>query len=491
MMWELIAANKRRSITLISGMAVTLIILGYFAGEALYGKGGGTGGLFIALGVWGFLSVLSVFGGGSILLASSRAKPVTHDLYPQLYNIVEEMKIAAGLPAMPKIYLIEDAAPNAFATGFKQDKSAIAVTTGLLAKLNRDEMQGVIGHEMSHIMNRDVQFMTLAGVMLGSIVLISEVFLRGMWLSGGGRKRSRVSSQGGGQAQLIILLVAIALAVLAPLFARLFYFAISRRREYLADASAARLTRYPEGLASALEKIGFSGKKLAATNKVTAPMYIVNPLATGGVELSSMTSTHPPIQERINILRTMAGGANYTDYQRAFSKVRGKPTMIIPGSGLRKDEKITIRQPSVEKEMVGGRASTRDAMDLLRAVHGYAFILCACGLKIKVPPDFKDASVKCPRCGRINEVPLAILAGVGTALETAQAAKAGGSGQPKVAKETAKSRGPLEYTRKGKGWESFACSCGSLLQISPSFRAPTMQCKHCGRIIKIIPGNGT
>jgi heat shock protein HtpX len=484
MMWELISANKKRSIMLFCVMFLCLVVLGFLVGEAFMGENGGIGGLFIALGIWGFMSVMSVFAGGSILLATSKARPVTSDLHPQLYNVVEEMKISAGLPAMPKIYIIDDPSPNAFATGFKPDKSAIAVTTGLLARMNRDELQGVIAHEMSHIMNRDVQFMTLAGVMLGSIVLISEVFLRGMWLSGGGRRRSRVDTKGGGQAQLIIILVAIAVAILAPLFARLLYFAISRKREYLADASAARLTRYPEGLASALEKIAFSGKRLAVANKVTAPMYIVNPLSPPGMQAASFTSTHPPLQERIEILRAM-GGANYTNYQRAFSKIKGKPTMIIPGSGLKQDDEgnITIREPSADEK--SGKKSARDAIDVMRAASGYAFIACVCGLKIKVPPDYEDPSIECPRCERHNEVPLAVLAGIGEVLDRAGVGDVPEAQPSKLSQKADAAQGPLEYTRKGRGWESFACSCGKLMQLSPAFKANVMQCRNCGRVTNI------
>lgn len=484
MMWELISANKKRSIMLIVVMFLCLVALGFFVGEAFWGENGGIGGLFIALGIWGFMSVMSVFAGGSILLATSKAREVTPDLHPQLYNVVEEMKIAAGLPAIPKIYIIDDPSPNAFATGFKPEKSAVAVTTGLVQRMNRDELQGVIAHEMSHIMNRDVQFMTLAGVMLGSIVLISEVFLRGMWLSGGGRRRSRIDTKGGGQAQMIIIIVAIAVAILAPIFARLFYFAISRQREYLADASAARLTRYPEGLASALEKIAFSGKRLEVANKVTAPMYIVNPLSPPGMQAASLTSTHPPLQERIEILRAM-GGASYTSYQRAFSKIKGKPTMIIPGSGLKQDDEETrsIREPSEDKK--NEKKSARDAIDLMRAASGYAFIVCACGLKLKIPPDFENSSIECPRCQRSNEVPLAVIAGIGNVLDKTGIGDVPEATPSRRSPEAGAAEGPLEYARRGSGWETFACSCGALMQLSPAFKAPTMQCRSCGRVTKI------
>jgi len=272
-MWELIRANRRKSIVLFGVMGISLMALGYVAGSAFF-PDGGIAGLFIALMIWTILSLVSYFRGSSILLAVSKAQEVTHDVHPRLFNVVEEMKIAANLPAMPKVYIIPDPAPNAFATGMKPEKSAVAITAGLLSKLNRDELQGVVAHEMAHILNRDVLFVTFDGILLGSIVLISQVFLRGMFYSSlSGRRYSGSSRDGGGQAQLVMMVVAIVLAILVPIMARLLYFAISRKREYLADASAARLTRYPEGLASALEKIASSDLDLASANKVTAPMF--------------------------------------------------------------------------------------------------------------------------------------------------------------------------------------------------------------------------
>jgi heat shock protein HtpX len=280
-MWELIQANKRKSVFLFITLGFILILLGYIIGSAYIPDGGGFIGVFFAMVIWGILSLISYFSGSKILLAVSGAKEVTKEVHPQLFNVVEEMKIASGLPKMPRVYIINDAAPNAFATGIKSEESAVAVTAGLLARLNRYELQGVIAHEVSHIVNRDVLFMTIAGIMLGSIVLISQVFLRSLWFTGGGRYRSK-SSSGGGQAQLIFMIVAIAFAILGPIMAQLLYFAISRKREYLADASAVRFTRYPEGLAAALEKISNSTQDLRTANKVTAPMYIANPLKKKG-----------------------------------------------------------------------------------------------------------------------------------------------------------------------------------------------------------------
>jgi heat shock protein HtpX len=397
-MWELIQTNRRKSLILFFSLGLTLLLLGYFFGSAYYPNGGGFIGIFFALVIWGILSLISYFSGSKILLAVSGAKEVTKEVHPQLFNVVEEMKISAGLPAMPKVYIINEAAPNAFATGIKPENSAVAVTAGLLARLNRDELQGVVAHEVSHIVNRDVMFMTFAGIMLGSIVLISEVFLRSLWF-GGGRYSSK-SSKSSGQAQLIIMIVAIAFAILAPILAQLLYFSISRKREYLADASAVRYTRYPEGLASALEKISDSTIELKTANKVTAPMYIINPLKPKGQKLSDLTSTHPPISERVRILRSISGGANYVDYQNAFDKVKKGKVSLIPSSGLADQTSIGLKETVASPVSLGLEKQTiRDTGDIMMRVNNYLFINCSCGLKIKIPPDYNNAELFCPRCG--------------------------------------------------------------------------------------------
>ena len=409
-MWELIRANKRKSLVLFFCLGVVLLVLGYFIGAAFYPGKGGVVGVLIALGVWFLSSVVSYFAGDSIILSISGAREVNSEVHPQLFNIVEEMRIAANLGAMPKVYIIGEQTANAFATGRNPEKSSIVVTAGLVERLNRDELQGVIAHEMSHIMNRDVLFMTFAGVMLGSIVLLSEVFLRSMWFTGGSsrRYRSSRSGRGGGQGQLVLVVAAIVLAILAPLIARLLYFAISRKREYLADASAVRLTRYPEGLASALERISVNpAGATSSVNKITAPMYIVNPLASAG-------STHPPTSERIRILRAISGGANYTNYQSAYSQVKGQSGSIIPAGGLGAGEAVGLREGPADKGKRRSRKKgARDVGDLIRAVNGYMFLACTCGLKLKLPPNFKKSKVSCPRCKRVLEVPVAELSAIG------------------------------------------------------------------------------
>ena len=298
-----IAANKRNSLALIAVFLVFIAVFGYVIGYAWIGDPAsalfGLGLAFVAGSVSG---VVSYYAGDRMVLAASRAREVTHDEVPQLFNVVEEMAIASGLP-MPKVYIIEDSAPNAFATGRDPEHASVAVTSGLLEKLNRDELQGVIAHEMSHVGNFDIRYAMLVGVLVGTTVLISDFFLRGLWF-GGGRRREG----GGGQAQLIMMAIAIVLAIIAPIFARLLQLSISRQREYLADASAVQLTRNPKALADALQKISGDQEVLEVANRATAHLYIVNPIKKFEKRAKGIFSTHPPIEERIKILRSMETG---------------------------------------------------------------------------------------------------------------------------------------------------------------------------------------
>jgi heat shock protein HtpX len=293
-------------------MGMLLALLGYALGYYFFESG--IFGLLIALLIWAIMSLVGYFQGDSILLASSRARKITPDDLPRLYNVVEEMKIASGLEKMPDIYIMDDPAMNAFATGRDPKKTSVAVTSGLLQKLNRDELQGVVGHEMAHVRNRDVLLMAMCSVLLGTIVMLAWYGSRFMIF--GGMGRTRRSSSGGSAGTAIIVIVALVLMILAPIFAQLIYFALSRRREYLADASSALYTRYPEGLASALEKIAGSTEQLKTANNATAPMYIINPFRKQGMTAQDLTSTHPPISKRVAILRAMAG-ASYEDYSNA------------------------------------------------------------------------------------------------------------------------------------------------------------------------------
>ena len=403
-MWELIRVNKRNSVLLLGAMGSVLLVLGFVLGF-VFGHSSQAGwiGMAVATVIWGVMMGVSLSGGDKILLASSKAVPVTPEVHPMLFNVVEEMTIAANLPKMPKIYIINDPAPNAFATGRSPENASVAVTAGLLAKLNRDELQGVIAHEMSHILHRDILFVTLAGVMLGSIVLISQVFLRGMFYSSlGSRRRYSSNSSNQGGAQLIMIVVAILFAILAPIMAQLLYFALSRKREYLADAGGVRLTRYPEGLAGALEKIASTDINMESANKVTAPMYIANPFR--GKKAMNLYSTHPPIEERVRILRNMSHGAAYIDYEKSYEAVT-KRAVLVPASAL-KSEDVSIREASAEsKSTRTAKQQARQIGDLMRTVSAFAFLTCSgCGLKMKIPPEFKADKVKCPRCKKIVPV---------------------------------------------------------------------------------------
>ena len=301
---ERIAVNRRNSLILIAAFLAFVAVFGYVIGWAWIGDPvGAIFGLVLAFIVGIVTGLATYYGGDRMMLAASRAREITHDDAPVLFNVVEEMAIAAGLP-MPKVYIIDDSAPNAFATGRDPEHASVAVTSGLLEKLNRDELQGVIAHEMSHVGNFDIRYAMLVGILVGTTVLISDFFLRGLWLSGGGRGRG----EGGGYVQLIMIVIAIVFAILAPLFARLLQLSISRQREYLADASAVRLTRNPKGLADALQKISGDREVLEAANRATAHLYIVNPVKGFEKRAKGLFSTHPPIEERIQILRFMETG---------------------------------------------------------------------------------------------------------------------------------------------------------------------------------------
>jgi heat shock protein HtpX len=303
-----IGRNRRDSWVLVGAVIVVLGVLGGVIG---YATGFGWFGVIVAVGIATALSVGSYFSGDRMVLASSGAKEVPvgnpPDQYRQLVNVVTEMSLAAGTP-MPRVYVIDDTAPNAFATGRDPQHASIAATTGLLQKLDREELQGVIGHEMSHVRNYDIRFTLLVGVLVGSIALLSDWFLRyTFWFGGGRRGRSGGSREGGGGAQAILFVVAIVLAIIAPLIGRIVQLAVSRRREELADVSSVDLTRNPVGLARALRAISDDQEVLEVANRATQHLYIVNPIKSFEERSKSMWDTHPPIAERIRILERIAG----------------------------------------------------------------------------------------------------------------------------------------------------------------------------------------
>ncbi len=506
-MWEAIEQNKRRSRLLIGVMGLVLLLLGYLIGAAIFYEApglrsvgrsfldvstpmkpagrfdlaeptpwwqdpdfylntGGLVGMAVAALVWAGMTLFALFEGDATLLRSARAHQVNKFDAPRLWNVVEEMSIAAGLPTMPRVFIVDDSSPNAFAVGRRPEKAAVAVTSGLVKRMNRDELQGVVAHEIAHIHNLDIRFMTLASVMVGSIVIISEVFLRSLWYGSG--RRSSSSSKGGG-AQAVLMIVAILFAILAPVVAQLLYLACSRRREYLADASGARFSRYPEGLASALEKIGAHGRNPdVSVSRALAPLFIVNPLQLNAS--AGLFSTHPPLEERITILRSMAGGAGYLDYDAAYASVVGGGAHCLSPEFLRNETKLRAREPSQEpdaREDAIGRA--REALDVIDRAANYLFLACACGLRMKLPPGLERDSIECPRCGRTSEVPKA---------------------RPGAKREVADTAGPAYERQKPGEWESFQCECGANIQLSPSFTAKRVSCRECGRHVRVISAEG-
>lgn len=294
--YDAVAANRWRTVALVTVFTGILIALGYVVGE-VFAPGGGVAMVPAALGLSGVSATASYFAGDKLVLAQSQARELAAGEEPQLRSIVETLSIGLGIPP-PRIYVIDDTAPNAFATGRDPKHASIAVTRGLIDKLDRTELEGVIAHELSHVGNHDIRVMLLVTVLVGTIALLSDWMLRSFAWGGGRRGRDR----GGGG---IILIIAIVLAILTPIIATLIQLAVSRQREYLADASGALLTRFPPGLASALRKIAADTEALEVANKATASLYFANPLKDAPRAMDGLFDTHPPIAERIRRLEAM------------------------------------------------------------------------------------------------------------------------------------------------------------------------------------------
>ena len=301
-----IGANRRNSFLMAAFVVALLCLLGFTIGYAIVGTpAGGVAATLLALAVGSVSGVATYFGGDKLVLTVSGARPIDDTTAPQVMNVVREMAIAANVP-MPSVYVIDDTAPNAFATGRDPAHASIAITTGLLEKLDREELQGVIGHELSHVRNYDIRFSLVVGVMVGAIAILADFFLRFTFWSGVSGRRSS-SREGGNGAQAIIAIVAIVLAILAPIISRFIQLAVSRQREYLADASSVELTRNPYGLERALAKIGGDQEVLEVANRGTQHMYFTNPIKKFEARSSGLMSTHPPILDRINRIRELTG----------------------------------------------------------------------------------------------------------------------------------------------------------------------------------------
>ena len=295
--YDAAAANRWRTVVLIAVFTAIIALLGYFVGE-YFAPGGGLAALPFAFALAVGSGLASYFAGDQIILAQSRAREIGPDQEKVLHDVVESLALGLGIPT-PKLYVIEDSAPNAFATGRDPRHASVAVTRGLLDKMDRTELEGVIAHELSHVGNRDIRVMLLVTILVGTVALLADWMWRSFfWTRGGRRERD-----GGGNA--IIAVIAIALALLTPIIATLIQLAVSRQREYLADASGALLTRYPSGLASALRKIAADPEPLEVANKATASLYIANPLKDAPAFFDHLFDTHPPIEERIRRLEAM------------------------------------------------------------------------------------------------------------------------------------------------------------------------------------------
>jgi heat shock protein HtpX len=295
--YDAVAANRWRTVALITVFTGLLSALGFAVGE-IFAPGGGLAMVPAAVGLSGASATASYFAGDKLVLRQSQARELAPGEETQLRNIVETLSIGLGIPP-PRIYVIDDTAPNAFATGRDPKHASIAVTRGLIDKLDRTELEGVIAHELSHVGNHDIRVMLLVTVLVGTVALLSDWGMRSMFW---GRSRR---DRGGGNAGAIILIVALVLAILTPLIAQLIRLAVSRQREYLADASGALLTRYPPGLASALRKIAADKEALEVANKATASLYFANPLKDAPRAMDGLFDTHPPIPERIRRLEAM------------------------------------------------------------------------------------------------------------------------------------------------------------------------------------------
>jgi heat shock protein HtpX len=320
---DLIAANKRNSVWLVIGFCLfttVVALLLALAGLAYVDPASMRSVNWLRSAVIGIvaavlsmlISLIAFYQGNRLVLAVSRARPLQHQDDPELYNVVEEMAIAAGLPP-PAIYLIADPAPNAFASGRDPQHATITITTGLRAKLTRDELQGVVAHEMSHIRNYDIRLMLLMAVLVGTIVMLCDVFRQVLWFSSPGserRDRDRGNKDGGGAIAIVMIVIGIVLSIIAPILAQLIQLAVSRQREYLADASGVELTRNPLGLAHALRKIDDDPAVLQVANRGTAHLYIANPIKKFEARAESAFSSHPPIKDRIRRLEALAHQAN-------------------------------------------------------------------------------------------------------------------------------------------------------------------------------------
>ena len=436
-MWTQIQTNRRNCYLVVIAIFAFMVISCGFAGILYsYFSGGNTDiplteyiklynfvswtealltGVFISFLIWLLLLFVALSGGKKIILAMNRAYKLSPHTNRILQDIVEEMSIAAGLPKVPEIYVIDAAMPNAFSTGISPKDAAVIVTTGLLITLDRDELQAVIAHEIAHITNRDTSFMLIAGAMLGTITIITHFGLRIMFSRGYALSR-RNPVANNFKLKILICSAALLFMVLSPFLARILYLFISQKKEYLADACAVQYTRYPHALATALAKISTSVFVLRDTDRLTSAMYIVHPLdlEIEQKEFYSMFGnffkTHPPTEKRIEVLEKMTC-ADFNAYNRAFSETSKKRRTIMNKKDLYNVKRLEIVKPerNWETDVNGKRifiaSALEDIAEKKRAEENtllkkqkYIFRECGCGTKLKIPFSYKGQEISCPHC---------------------------------------------------------------------------------------------
>ncbi|MBI1357322.1 MAG: M48 family metalloprotease [Acidobacteria bacterium] len=494
-MWEAIQANRSRSAILLLLIGVILLTFGACAGMALGPRLGfgaaqiqdpvpasAAAGAGLALAVWIGGWLFALYGGERLILHSAGARRIQKGDHPRLWNVVEEMSIAAGLDKPPAVYVVDDSAPNAFAVGCDRRHGSVAFTSGLLRMMSRDELQGVAAHEIAHVANEDIRFMTLAATLVGGVELLSRAFLHIGPFAASGRRSSH-NSRGGLGGHPALMGVAVVLAVLSPIIVRLLYLACSRSREYLADACAVQFTRYPEGLASALEKMaaGYEGSSPGIYNGAVAALYIVNPLESTG--LSGMASTHPPTHRRIAALRGMGGRAGMTDYAAALERVETERKLLTPLElAARTGKPVTARSAGPRETEQEALERARETVELIDRFAGYIPLPCRCGMTLKIPPDFRGEEVSCPRCKTSLRAPRA--EAVSDALPKTERTE-------EIAPLAATaSDGSLQFTRRSDAWESFRCPCGQTIQLGPDYPLDYTVCAQCNRRIAIRTSAG-
>lgn len=394
-MWELVRQNKIKTLLLMLVLGIVLLLSGYLFAEIKFHNG--LIGLSIASVLWIFHFGCSYFMGDSLFLQNNRAEKVhEQSLAPTLWNVTEEMAIASGMATLPNIYIIDDNAPNAFAVGRDPEHASIAVTSGLIKLCSRDELQGVIAHELAHINNRDSLYMMMAASMISIISSTLNLLTSGRHGSPYSRTYRSYSQRNNG-SNLLLIVPAILISILTTLI----YYSISRKREYLADATGAIYTRYPEGLASALEKISSHHQVVTSADTASAPLYIINPLKNS---LAGLFSTHPSVESRIQILRSMGGTADFSSYSHAYQSVLHTQETIVPQSAIKNPSSTFATEPT--PALVTHTPDThadqlsrhREATDTLWKLHDYHFIHCDCGTNLKIPPQYSGKTIACPHC---------------------------------------------------------------------------------------------